>query len=758
MAGAIVLLAALAVEPASAGSPARPWQDRSLCADARADLLLAEMTLREKLRLVHSDGAWAGAHGKPPAGAIGGAGFIPANPRLGLPAIQETDAGLGIANPKNVRPGDGATALPSQQAIAATWDPRIAEAAGAMIGDEAHRKGYNVLLAGGVNLQREPRNGRNFEYPGEDPLLAGRIVGATVRGIQAQHVLATVKHYALNAQETGRLSLNARIGETALRGSDLLAFELAIEYGHPGAVMCAYNRVNGSFACESATLIERILKGDWKYPGFVMSDWGAIADGAKAIAAGLDQESGEDTHFGAALDQRIAAGGVAPDRIDAMVRRILRSMFAAGLFDVPASVRPIDVAGHLQVSRRVAEAGAVLLRNSNRLLPLSARVSSIAVVGAHSDIGVIGGGGAATVVPWGGRAAIALPAPPPHARWGPVMYYASSPLRAIRAKASAARVDYASGSDIAAAVALAERSEVAVVFVQQWASEGFDLPDLEWSAHQNALVTAVAAANPNTVVVLQNSAPLNLPWLDQVGAVLEVWYPGASGGEAIANLLFGAVDPSGRLPFTWQRNERQLPRPLLPYAGEPQGSAAIPAMQTIDYDIEGADVGYRWFDRNRSAPLFPFGFGLSYTAFDYGAASVSVAEGAVATTVDIVNTGSRPGSEVVQVYVRVPGAKARRLAGFQKVHVPAGGQVRAKVIVEPRLLAEFDALERRWVLAGGEYEFQVGRSAEDLQPAIAVELPPGPVCTDPAPSAAPGCYASPPRDRAVRDHSPAMPL
>lgn len=692
--------------------------------DARARALLGQLSQAEKFQLIH--GVFAqpdAAHGRPmPAGAIGSAGYVPGIARLGIPAQQQSDAGLGVANPANVRPGDGATALPSGLATAASWDPQVAYAGGAMIGNEAWHKGFNVLLAGGVDLQREPRNGRNFEYAGEDPLLAGTIVGAGVRGIQAQHVLATVKHYALNDQETARNSIDVRLGERAMRESDLLAFELAIERGRPGAVMCAYNKVQGDFACENRVLLDQVLKRDWAYPGFVMSDWGAVHSAAKAANAGLDQESAADVfdktvYFDAPLKQALARGEVPPARLDDMVARILRSMLAVGLIDHPPQPGPVDEQAHRAVARHTLEAGAVLLRNRDALLPLAHDLRSVAVIGGHADKGVMAGGGSSMVTPRGGNA---VPGLAPAAWPGPVTFDPSAPLAAIKAIAGGdAKVDFASGDDVAAAAALAAQAQVAVVFATQWAAESFDAADLTLPGNQDALVEAVARANPRTVVVLETNSPVAMPWLDRVGAVLQAWYPGSGGGEGIANLLFGKVDPSGRLPITWPRALAQLPRPQLPGAGAAPGT---PPPTRVDYDIEGADVGYRWFQRMHREPLFPFGFGLSYTRFAQGKPVVAMHDGLPRVRVTVRNIGPRAGADVAQVYVQVPGSPVRRLAGFRKVALAPGQSRELLVDLEPRLLADFDPAARRLVIRGGAYRIYLGRSATELAAPVRVDL------------------------------------
>jgi len=705
----------------SPSTSARPWSDATLSPDARASLLVAQLTQDEKFQLIRS--YYAGPADKPfPKGAIVSAGYVPPIPRLGIPALQESDAGLGVASSDRMRPGDDATPLPAGPVTAATWDPQIAYRGGAMIGSEAHSKGFNVLLAGGINLMREPRNGRNFEYAGEDPLLAGSIVGEAIRGVESQHVISTIKHFALNNQETGRNTISVQMGEQAMRESDLLAFELAIERGKPGSVMCSYNKLNGDWACENNYLLNQVLKHDWKYPGFVMSDWGGTHSAAKAANAGLDQESAgevfdQQAFFDAPLREALAKGEVKQERVDDMARRILRSMFAAGVFEHPAGKAAIDSKANLAVSRETLEAGAVLLRNEHGLLPLDAgALSSVAVIGAHADKGVMAGGGSSVVTAKGGNA---VPGIEPTKWPGPVMFHPYPPLKAIRAMAPKANVQFAEGKDVAAAAALAAKSQVAVVFVQKWSTESLDAPDLSLPDGQDALVAAVAKANPRTIVVLENGGPVAMPWLDQVGAVLETWYPGGDAGTAIANLLSGKVNPSGRLPMSWPRDLSQLPRPELPAAA----GGTPPA--TVDYAIEGADVGYRWFQARGIKPLFPFGYGLSYTRFDHGSLSVSSRDGQVIATVDIRNTGTRAGADVAQVYVRVPGAKANRLAGYAKVFLQPGEHRQLTIPLERRLLADFDPASHGWQMRGGEYRVTEGRSSEDLGTPVSLQLPAG---------------------------------
>jgi beta-glucosidase len=684
----------------------RPWMNPGLSPDRRADLVQAQMTLDEELALVHGV---LGIPGFAPREALGSAGYVPGVPRLGVPALQESDASLGVANPQNVRKGDGATALPSGLALASTWNPGMAYLGGAMIGMEAWRKGFNVMLAGGVNLARDPRNGRNFEYLGEDPLLAGTLAGQAIRGIQSQHVVSTTKHFALNDQETGRTVLSARMDQAAMRESDLLAFELAIETGRPGAVMCAYNRVGGIYACENDELLDRTLRADWQYPGWVMSDWGALHS-LDAASRGLDQESAQQTDkqawFDKPLKAAIADGSMRRAAPDRMVHRILRSMFAEGLFDHPPLRTPINYDADALIARRAAEQGIVLLKNRADALPLVGDIKSIAVIGGHADIGVLSGGGSSQVIPVGGPALALKVAGTREGGWvRTAIYDPSSPLKAIAAKSPGARVSFADGADPAAAAALAKDADVAIVFATQWMSEGRDAPDLSLPDRQDALIATVAAANPRTIVVLESGGPVLMPWMERTAAILEAWYPGSRGGEAIANVLFGQVNPSGRLPISFPRGEDQLPRPRIPGADLPERTPF-----DVDY-VEGANVGYRWFEAKDLKPLFPFGYGLSYTRFAYSHLATSGAR-TLGVSFDVTNNGRRAGAEVAEVYAAPPEG-VPRLIGWRRLELKPGETRRVTITADPRLLARFDATSHGWRLAAGRYGVFVGASLQD---------------------------------------------
>ncbi|HEX7984638.1 MAG TPA: glycoside hydrolase family 3 C-terminal domain-containing protein [Duganella sp.] len=699
----------------AAETGAQPWMNARLDAGERAGLAVAQMTLDEKLKLVYG---YLGADmdnkktKRPEEAHKQSAGFIYGVPRLGIPHLRETDAGLGVASQGGPDARAG-TALPSGLNTAATWDLKTAYEGGAMIGAEARGYGFNVLLAGGVNLMRDPRNGRNFEYAGEDPLLAGKIVGAQIKGIQSNRVVSTLKHFALNDQETNRTTLNVKIGDQAARMSDLLALQIAREEGNPGAVMCSYNRLNGVYACENTYLLNEVLKKDWGFKGWVMSDWGAVHSTVPAANAGLDQQSGMPfdlaDYFGPPLKEAVLNGWVPQARLDDMVRRILHAMFEHGVIDHPVApaVQSIDFKANAAVSMKDAQEGMVLLKNDAKLLPLDKSVKRVAVIGGYADRGVMAGGGSSLVYPAGGNAAPELT---PKTWPGPVMIYPSSPLKAIQARLPGVTVVYNDGKDAAAAAKLARDSDVVVVFATQWTGEGFDMPNLSLPDKQDELIAAVAAANAKTVVVLETGGPVTMPWLPKVSSVLEAWYPGTSGGEAIAGVLFGEVNPSGHLPATFPAAESQLPRPALD---------GYPEVADRRFDVnyhEGAAVGYKWFDLKGLTPLFPFGHGLSYTDFALSDLSAGVKDGVLSASFTVKNVGKVAGKEVAQVYVAPVGARweaPKRLVGFHKAEVAPGGAVKATISVDPRLLAMYDSASKTWKVAKGDYKVILAADAAD---------------------------------------------
>ena len=702
--------AAFAQDPSPGQSETRPWMNTSLSPDDRAGLVLKELTLDEKIALMHGNGQ-PGSGRQMPTTLLGngGAGYVFGIARLGIPSIQMSDAAYGVRS--SAENGRYSTALPSDLALAATWDTQAACDYGALIGRELRAQGYNMSLAGGVNLAREPRNGRTFEYQGEDPILAGTIVGNRIKCERAQHVIADIKHFALNDQESGREEVNVVIGKRAMRESDLLAFQIGIDIGKPGAVMCSYNAVNGDFACENTYLLTTVLKKAWNFKGFVLSDWGATHSTVKASAAGLDHEEALDDFFGEKLKAAVQSGAVPMAELDEHVHRILRSEFASGIVDFPALKSVVDVEDGFETSRQLSEQSIVLLKNNNAILPLdSVVVRRIAIIGLHADTGMISGGGSAQVDPPGH----------PSAEWQAQVWFPTSPLKAVSARAPSANVQFDSGANPASAAALAKQVDVAIVFAYQWMSEDMDLPSLSLPDGQDALIEQVAAANPRTIVVLETGSVVTMPWINSVSAVVEAWYAGSKGADAVARILFGDVNPSAKLPISFPRSESDLPHPKLltppPVSDPASGTPAAKPTFNVSYD-EGLRVGYKWYDSEHKPVLFPFGYGLSYTTYRYSGLKVNAGKDATTVTFTVKNTGARAGAEISEVYAALPPSAEeppKRLVGWTKLHLNPGESRQASVTVDNRYLSIFDESIDAWKLVPGTYTFMVGGSSEDL--------------------------------------------
>ncbi len=545
--------------PGQQPPPHYAWSDQSLSPDQRADMVLKEMTIDDKISLLHGQGFSFGQRGARPTESNGGAGFTPSITRLGIPAIQMADSAYGVT--RGAFMGRYSTALPNNLGAASSWDPQAAFEYGQLIGRELRDQGYSMTLGGGVNLPREPRNGRTFEYQGEDPLLAGTMDGNVEKGVQSEHIIGDLKHYAINDQESGRNAVNANISARAMRETDLLAFQIALDISDAGGVMCSYNRVNGDFACENNYLLNDVLKRDWHFKGFVLSDWGGTHSTAKASHNGLDMEQPGSTFFGDALKAAVASGEVSQAELDEHVHRILRTIFATGLFDNPVERQVPDVGGGMKIAEQTADKSIVLLKNERHVLPLGPGVRSIVLIGGHADKGVLTGGGSAQVNPPGGNA---VPPPPPtpgqmffqREEWLP-----DAPLAAFKARFGDSKVSYVSGDDPAAAAAAAKSADAVFVFGYQWESEGMDLKTLSLSDDQNKLIDAVAAANPKTVVVLETGSPALMPWVDKVSGIIEAWYPGIRGSEALAKIVAGDVNPTGKLAITFPKSDADLPTP-----------------------------------------------------------------------------------------------------------------------------------------------------------------------------------------------------
>jgi beta-glucosidase len=689
---ALGLFAAFA--PAGRTAAARcPWLRAGLAPEARASLLLGAMSMSEKLALLSgvdvTDPLYA-----PLASSY--VGYVPAQPELCIPSLTLNDGGAGVADGQL-----GTTAFPAPIDQAAMWDPTQARRLGQALGNEAWRKGIDVLLGPDVNIARVPENGRNFEAFGEDPFLAAQTAVAEIEGIQRNPVIATVKHFPVNSQETNRWYLSSNLDQRTLHEIYLPPFEAAVEQAHVGAVMCAYGSVNATFSCEDRSSLTAILRDTWGFDGFVMSDWRATHSTVNAANSGLDLEMPTGLYFGQPLAEAVAAGKVSADRINLMTLGILESMFAEGVFQHPPPAGPtlrlanVSTAAHRRLARRVAEEGAVLLKNTPGVLPLQAATQpTIAVVGAPA--------GAPNIAPYlsgGGSGYVAATDP-------------VTPLQALtsRAARAGATVAYADGADPAAAAAVAAQAAVAIVFAYDVEAEGADRPTLALPNGQDQLIEQVAAANPRTVVVLQTGGPVLMPWLDQVAAVLETWYPGQEAGAADAALLFGDVNPSGKLPQTFPTSDAAVP------AADPSQWPGANNAQDAAFS-EGLNVGYRWYDRMKVAPLFAFGYGLSYTTFAYSHLRLQRTQAGLSVSFTVRNTGSRNGVEVAQVYVDDPPAAhepPKQLVGFRRVFLRSGASARVTLTLTSRAFSQWSPA-RSWTVAPGLYRVLVGSSSRDIR-------------------------------------------
>jgi beta-glucosidase len=687
-----------------------PWMNTKLSPEERAELVLKELTLEEKIALLHGNGMAHVPNWQMPLTPLanGGAGYVEGIKRLGIAPIVISDAAYGVRD--SGANGRYSTAVPSNLGAASSWDPQSACEYGALIGRELRAQGFNMTLGGGVNLAREPRGGRTFEYAGEDPLLAGTLVGNMMKCEQEQHVVGDIKHYVMNDQETGRSVVNSVISKQAMQESDLLAFHIAISIANPAAVMCSYNRINGDFGCENSYTLRDVLKNDWGFKGFIISDWDGTHSTEKASAAGLDQEEPMANFFGSKLKEAVAAGRVPMSEIDDHARRVLYAEFLSGIVDDPPEKSVVDIEKGLEVARRTEEKSIVLLKNSQSELPIdSSKVKSIAIIGGHADVAMISGGGSAQVDPPGGNAI--MPPGKGATHWQDHIWFPTSPLRALRAKMPTTKIDFDSGIDVQSAVRLAKSSDLAIVFAYQWESEDMDLPNLSLPDNQNALIEQVAAANPHTVVVLETGTAVTMPWIDRVAGVVEAWYAGSSGHAALADVLIGEVNPSAKLAITFPKSEQDLPRSVIP----PLPPKAQALNFAVHYD-EGPEVGYKWYEAQKKQPLFSFGFGLSYTSYAYS--DLSVDSSVKTARFTIKNTGKRSGTEITEVYAQLPpssGKESRykRLVGWKRVTLAAGESQTITVPIDLRVLKTFDETNNNWNFAAGNYSVFVGGSSDN---------------------------------------------
>ena len=641
------------------------------------------------------------------------AGWVKGVPRLGVPDLLLTDAGMGIANPGSGRKGDEATAFPSAQALAATFNPKLAYEAGTILGKEAKSRGFNVLLGGGINLARDPRHGRNFEYFSEDPYLSAVMAAETVKGTQDQSVMGILKHVSLNSQEINKWFLNATIDPTAHREAELLGFQIAIERSNPGSLMCAYNKVNGEYACGNDTLLNEQVKTAMNYKGFIMSDWKAVYDWNYAVK-GLDQHSGiqldEKEWFGEPLKKALENGQFPRERLSNMVQRILYAIYNSQLDTWHGPQSKPNLNQHLNSVVDVARQGTVLLKNEN-ILPISTNTKKIAVIGGFSHLGMVsGGGGSSLVDPIGGYALnIQLGGNNMFAPLRKLAITGPSPLSELKKQFPKTEFLTEAGENPAEAAAIAKQADVAIVFAYKTEAENHDHADLNLPWGQNQLIEAVSAANPKTIVVLQTGNPVSMPWLKQVPALVESWYSGNAGGTAIAEILSGKTNPSGRLPVSFYANIQQTPHPELPGFGTP-----IDTPTTINYH-EGAEIGYRWLAKTGQKPLFAFGHGLSYSTFSYSGLKLFNGNNPKAEFT-VKNTSKISGTEIPQVYLtNAPDGKRARLLGFDHITLKPNESRKVNIDIDRRLLGHFDNTQKKWHLAAGQYNIAVGKASDDLE-------------------------------------------
>jgi beta-glucosidase len=678
-AAAAFLTVAAGPQTALAASAACPWVGSSAPIPQRVSEVLARMTQAQEVALV--------------TGASGSSyvGLIPAIGSLCIPALNLEDGPAGVADGMT-----GVTQLPAPVDAAATWDTSQEKLYGQVVGTEEAAKGSTVDLGPTINIVRDPRWGRAFESIGEDPYLNGTLGAAEIQGVQSTGTMAQVKHFAVYNQETNRNTPadNAIVSTQALQEIYLPAFQDAVQQGAASSVMCSYSTVNGTYACQNPYLLTTVLRQQFGFPGFVTSDWGATHSTAASANAGLDMDMpGNDGYYGSSLASAVSSGSVPAATLNSMTSHVLTEMFAFGLFDKPATGSPAETAtstADQNDALQTAEEGSVLLKNSGNVLPLGSSDTSIAVIGADASSSAQSAGGGSASVNSSGTV---------------------TPLQGITAAAPhGVTVSYNNGSSDSSAAALAASSSVAVVFASDFEAEGSDLTSIDLGTADDNLISAVAAANPDTIVVLNTGSAVTMPWLSQVKGVLEAWYPGQEDGSAIAALLFGSVNPSGHLPVTFPASLSQVPAST---------TAQWPGQNgTVQYS-EGIDVGYRWYDAQGLTPLFPFGYGLSYTTFSFSNLKVGTLPdgGAATVTATVTNTGSRAGADVAQLYVSDPAAAGqppRQLEGFQRVSLAPGASQTVQFQLTQKNLQYWNPASSTWATATGSYGVEVGDSDANL--------------------------------------------
>jgi beta-glucosidase len=696
----LCLVAGASVFGAETNQP--PYLDPGQPVETRVEDLLSRLTLAEKMSIIHADSKFTTA----------------AIPRLGIPRRWMSDGPHGVredVGPDTWQPAghtdDFSTAMPAGICLAATWNPDLGYSEGEAIGQEARKRGKDIMLGPGVNILRTPLCGRNFEYLGEDPFLSSRMVAGYIRGAQSQDISSCVKHFALNNQEFERDSINVEVDERTLHEIYLPAFKAAVQEAGVWSVMGAYNQFHGQHCCENDYLLNKILKDEWGYKGLVMSDWAGVHYTREAALNGLDLEMGternyNDFYLAQPYLDGLQSGAFPMAGLDEKVRRNLRVMIATHVLDANRKPGSLNTAAHQTVARRVAEEGIVLLKNDNHTLPLDAKtLKSIAVIGENATRLHAHGGDSS----------------------GIKAFYEIMPLQGIVGQAGKrVNVIYSEGyqknggADLADRAIAAAKSADVVIYIgglnhdRGFDCEGADRTSLKLPYGQDELIQKIVAANPKTIVVLEGTMAEMDAWLGQVSAVLQAWYPGMEGGNALARVLFGDVNPSGKLPATFPKKLSDSPAHAL---GNYPGTNG-----TVTY-AEGLLVGYRWFDAKNIEPLFPFGFGLSYTTFKYSNLKLVESDGGtngaiVTAQFDLENTGAVAGAEVAQLYVHPDNPAVQRpekeLKGFKKVFLQPGERQTVSIALAQNAFAFYDPDKKGWVAEKGDYKILVGGSSRDI--------------------------------------------
>jgi beta-glucosidase len=695
------------------------WNDASLSPRERAEKLVEAMTLEQKIAQLHgametidiyalsAQAAESGADMDQLAAQIRVERHVTAIDEVGIPRFRITNGPVGVGMGDGT-PSPPATSLPMTIGLAAGFDPDLAHSYGDVIGAETATLGQHVLEGPGVCLHRTTIAGRNFEYFSEDPYLSGVMGVAVARAIQAHNVIAMGKHYVVNDQEYERFRASVEIDEHVLRELYLLPFEMVVKDAEIAAIMSAYNRIRGVYATEYRHTLTDVLRTEWGFDGYVQSDFWSCRSAAPSLNAGMDHEMPDakwlnETNVKAALQDT----SLEIDTVDRALVRRYTQMFRFGQFERPYDPGEIDAPAHGAVARTIGSQIAVLLKNDGGLLPLNHDAGSIVLIGQSTfvDDACLGGGGSSKVIP--------LYTVPPLDGMRDV-------LRDLRSSATVSKVTVADDlSNLEDARAAVRKADAVVLMAGLVATEGVDQPDANMLNDQNRMLDELLGVNPTTVVVLKDSNPVLMPWIDKASAVLEAWNQGAEDGHVVADLLFGVVNPSGKVPTSYPRSEDDTL-----YAGRPErypGTDEGDGYPVIRYS-EGLEIGYRWFEAQGITPLFGFGFGLSYTTFDIADVSVDAPDGArapVRVTATVTNTGPVAGAEVVQVYLGlpVPGQPPKRLIGFRKVFVEPGESKPVTITIDPAATNHpfdvWDYCTRRFVTKPGEYTVHVGNAADN---------------------------------------------